>query len=80
MKNFFKNIFTKKTKTWLKAAIIRAVKTFFQTFASLMTVGALMSDIEWKTLLSASTVAFIYSMATSLGGLPEENTNESGVA
>lgn len=72
MKNFIKTVFTKKSRKWLKAAFIRAVKTFFQTFASLMTVGALMSEIEWKTLLSASTVAFIYSMVTSLAGLPED--------
>ena len=77
MNNFIKNLLTKKTNTWFKAALVRATKTFFQTFASLMTVGALMSEIDWKMLLSASSVAFIYSMATSLAGLPEEN-NESG--
>lgn len=73
MKNFITNLFSKKTKKWLKSALVRATKTFFQTFASLMTVGALMSEIEWKTLLSASTVAFIYSMVTSLAGLPEDD-------
>lgn len=77
MKNIITTIFTKKTKAWLKAAVIRAVRTFFQTFASLMTVGALMSEINWSMLLSASTVAAIYSMATSLAGLPED-TSESG--
>ena len=62
-----------KTKVikWLKAAGIRAVKTFAQTAASLVTVGAVISDINWSMVLSASAVAFIYSVLTSLAGLPE---------
>jgi hypothetical protein len=73
MKNIIKAIFTKKTRAWLKAAVIRAARTFFQTFGSLMTVGALISEITWGMILSTSAVAFIYSMVTSLGGLPEES-------
>lgn len=61
----------KKLIKWLKAAGIRAVKTFAQTAASLITVGALLSEINWMMVLSASTVAFIYSVLTSLAGLPE---------
>ena len=61
----------KKLIKWLKAAGIRAVKTFAQTAASLVTVGALISDIDWLTVISVSTVAFIYSVLTSLAGLPE---------
>lgn len=61
----------KKAIKWLKAAGIRAVKTFAQTAASLVTIGALISDINWLVVLSASTVAFIYSVLTSLAGLPE---------
>ena len=56
---------------WIKAAGIRAIKTFAQTAASLITVGAVLSEIEWVTVLSASVVAFIYSLLTSLAGLPE---------
>ena len=56
---------------WLKAAGIRAVKTFAQTAASLITVGAVLSEINWAMVLSASAVAFIYSILTSLAGLPE---------
>lgn len=56
---------------WFKAAGYRAVKTFFQTFASLMTVGVVISEIEWGYAASASVVAFIYSLVTSLAGLPE---------
>lgn len=56
---------------WIKAAAVRAVKTFAQTAASLITVGALMSEINWTMVLSAAAVAFIYSVLTSLAGLPE---------
>ena len=60
-----------KVLKWLKAAGVRAVKTFAQTAASLVTVGAVLSDIDWLTVISASAVAFIYSVLTSLAGLPE---------
>ena len=58
-------------KKWIKAALIRAVKTFAQTGASLITVGAVLSEIDWIMIASASAVAFIYSILTSLAGLPE---------
>ena len=72
MKDFFKKVFTKKSKKWLKAAAIRAIRTFAQSFASLMTVGVAVKEIDWSYITSVSTVAFIYSVVTSLGGLPEE--------
>ena len=56
---------------WLKAAGIRAVKTFAQTFASLMTVGAAISEIDWGYIASVSVVSAVYSIATSAAGLPE---------
>ena len=65
-----------KIKVWIKAAGIRAIKTFAQTAASLITVGAVLSDINWTMVLSASAVAFIYSILTSLAGLPEIKTEE----
>lgn len=58
-------------KKWFKAALIRAIKTFAQTGASLITVGAVISEIDWVMIASASAVAFIYSLLTSLAGLPE---------
>ena len=60
-----------KIVKWLKAALLRAIRTFAQTAASLITVGAVLSDVNWKMVLSASALAFIYSVLTSLGGLPE---------
>lgn len=58
-------------KKWFKAAGIRAVKTMAQTALSLISVGAVMSDINWMMVGSASLVAGIYSMLTSIAGLPE---------
>jgi hypothetical protein len=58
-------------KEWAKAALIRAVKTFAQTFASCIAVGATMAEVDWLRALSVSGVAFVLSIATSLGGLPE---------
>lgn len=61
----------KNFKTWIKAAGIRAIRTFAQTAASLITVGALMSEVSWSVVFSAAAVAGIYSLLTSVAGLPE---------
>ena len=62
-------------KEWIKAAGIRAIKTFAQTAASLITVGAVVSDIQWGVVFSSAAVAAIYSLLTSLAGLPEVGNN-----
>lgn len=58
-------------KSWLKAALVRAVKTFAQTMAGCITVGAAVEEVQWLRALSVSGVAFVLSMLTSLAGLPE---------
>lgn len=59
-------------KEFLIAALIRAVRTFAQTFASMIAVGAAFSEIDWLRALSVSGVAFVLSILTSLAtGLPE---------
>ena len=58
-------------KEWLKYALIRAVKTFAQTFAGCIAVGAAMEEVQWLRALSVSGVAFVLSLLTSLAGLPE---------
>ena len=63
-------------KEWLKAALIRAVKTFAQTAAASITVGAAVSEVDWLRVLSVSGVAFVLSMLTSLAGLPEVERTE----
>jgi hypothetical protein len=56
---------------WLKAALIRAVKTFAQTFVGCIAVGAAWNEVDWLRALSVSGVAFVLSIMTSLAGLPE---------
>lgn len=56
---------------WWKAAGIRAVKTFFQTFAATLGSAAVIESVNWKVVISASAMAAILSLATSLAGLPE---------
>ena len=58
-------------KEWAKAALIRALRTFAQTFAGCIAVGAAVSEVEWLRALSVSGVAFILSILTALAGLPE---------
>ena len=67
-------------KQWARAALIRAVKTFAQTMVGAITVGAAFNEIDWLRALSVSGVAFIASIATSLGGLPEVDEVKEEVA
>ena len=56
---------------WLKAAGIRAVKTMAQTALGLIGTSVIMSDVSWPIVASASVLAGIASMLTSVAGLPE---------
>jgi len=56
---------------WWKAAGIRAVKTAAQTALGMLSVGAALSDVDWVHVASVSAVAALYSLITSLAGLPE---------
>ena len=58
-------------KSWLKCAGIRAIKTVAQTAVSLVGVGTVMSDVDWMMIGSASLLAGILSLLTSVAGLPE---------
>lgn len=58
-------------KKWLKAALIRAIRTIAQTALSIMGVSTLLSDVNWLELVSASVLAGILSILTSIAGLPE---------
>lgn len=59
------------TKAWLKAAGIRAVRTVAQTAVATIGTAALIERVNWLTVLSASALAGILSLLTSLAGLPE---------
>ena len=56
---------------WWKAALIRAIKTAAQVALGMMTVGMAASEIDWINVASVSAVAALYSLITSLAGLPE---------
>lgn len=64
-------------KQWIKAAGIRAIKTMCQCAVSLLGVGVVgVLDVDWIAVLSASLLAGIVSLLTSLAGLPELETGE----
>ena len=58
-------------KEWAIAALIRAIRTFAQAFASCIAVGAALEEVQWLRALSVSGVAFVLSILTALAGLPE---------
>lgn len=68
-----KKIFTKQ---WLKAAGVRALKTMAQTAIATIGVSAVMSDVNWLAVASASLVSGILSVLTSVAGLPEVKETE----
>ena len=58
-------------KKWLKAAGVRALKTVCQTAIATIGTTALLSEVHWLTVISASLLAGVLSILTSLAGLPE---------
>lgn len=59
------------TVKWFKAAGIRAIKTIAQTFVATVGTATVMGAVDWKMVLSASVLAGVLSIATSVAGLPE---------
>lgn len=58
-------------KAWLKAAGIRALKTLAQTAVATIGTSAVLSEVDWVMVASASALAAVLSLLTSIGGLPE---------
>ena len=58
-------------KAWIKAAGVRAIKTVAQTAVATIGTSAVMGDVNWKMVLSASVLAGILSLLTSVAGIPE---------
>ncbi len=56
---------------WLKAAAVRAVKTLAQTAVATIGTTAMLSEVDWVLVASASALAGILSILTSVAGLPE---------
>lgn len=60
------------TGKWAKAAGVRAVRTFAQSMASMVTAGAAISEIDWRYIVSVAAVSALYSILTSIVSIPEE--------
>lgn len=60
-----------KTKNWIKAALVRAVKTIAQTAVATIGTATVFSEVNWIMILSASLLAGLLSILTSIAGLPE---------
>lgn len=62
-----------KVKIWMKAAAIRAVKTVAQTAVATVGTAAALGEVNWLMVASASALAGVLSVLTSIAGLPEVN-------
>ena len=58
-------------KKWLKAAFVRSLKTIAQTAVATIGTSAVLGDVNWLMVASASALAGILSLLTSVAGLPE---------
>lgn len=61
---------------WLHAAGVRAIRTVAQTFVATIGTAAAMGEVNWRLVASASILAGILSLATSVAGLPELKEGE----
>lgn len=64
---------------WAKKAGVRAIKTSAQTFVATVGTAAVLQDVNWIMVLSASVLAGILSLATSVAGIPEVTTETTGI-
>lgn len=60
-----------KFKIWLKAALVRSLKTIAQTAVATIGTAAVIASVDWKMVVSASILAGVLSILTSIAGLPE---------
>ena len=59
------------SKKWIKAAGIRAIKTFCQCAIAMIPTAVTVTQVDWRTVLGTSALAAIVSLLTSVAGLPE---------
>lgn len=59
------------TRKWIKASVVRAVKTMAQTAVATIGTSAVMGDVNWVMVASASVLSGIISILTSVAGIPE---------
>jgi len=61
------------SKQWIKAAVIRAIKTIAQSAIAAMGTAVVLGEVNWVYVASASVLAGVLSILTSIAGLPEVN-------
>lgn len=59
------------TKKWVKASAIRAIKTMAQTGVAMIGTASVVSGVDWKMAISATVLAGVVSVLTSVAGIPE---------
>ncbi len=64
------------TKKWMKAAGVRAVKTVAQAAIAGIGAAAALGQVDWKYVVSASVLAGVISILTSIAGIPEVDTED----
>ena len=64
------------TMKWIKAAGVRAIKTVAQTAVATVGTAAVMGAVDWRMVASASLLAGVLSLLTSVAGLPEVNIKQ----
>lgn len=72
---FKNNVLNVSTKKWLKASAVRAVKTMAQTAIATIGTSAVLGEVNWVMVGSASALAGILSLLTSVAGIPEVGEN-----
>lgn len=72
------NVFKPSVNTikWAKAAGIRAIKTMAQTAVATISTSAIISDVDWLMVASASALSGVLSLLTSIAGIPEVEESE----
>lgn len=58
-------------RAWLKAAGIRALRTFAQSAVAMIPIGVTIAEVNWQIVLGTAALAAVLSMLTSIAGLPE---------
>lgn len=69
---------TGKTKTWWRAAGVRAVKTVAQTAVAMIPAAVTIGAVDWVTVIGTAALAGLVSLLTSVAGLPEIKEAENG--